>query len=491
MAHASGPIAGNVIPGEFTHKSSGVHYKIQEAGGHVWLEFDRDGPDAIHGKRELLYFIGSGHRGRTYLFEDDGFYFEAPVNWYGQKKIWDMTPAYQDARRIPLNLPLEGSCVACHISVPQNPARGTQSKYQAPLMTQEGIGCERCHGPGELHSEGRGGIVNPAKLPAERREAVCMQCHLEGNAAVQQPGRQLNDFRPGDDLQVYVHYFVLTGAARNLRAASQFEALAESACKRKSGNALTCTTCHDAHFAPSEKEKTSYYNAKCDTCHMKSGAKESKHFAAERNCIGCHMPRVASVDVAHTQATDHRILRRPEAGEAATSGQTAVELRRFPATQSEPDARDLALAWQTLAGGGMEAASAPAEKYLKLAVKASPDDPALLTALGFFYQRQNKLGMARELQEQALQKDPFNTVAATDLGVIAAKGGNLQEAERLWRGAFERQPGNSAIGLNLCKALYGEGKLQEARETIDRVLRFNPDLPEAERLLEQVSRAQH
>jgi hypothetical protein len=42
MAHASGPIAGNVIPGEFTHKPSGVRYKIEEEGGQVWLHFDRD-----------------------------------------------------------------------------------------------------------------------------------------------------------------------------------------------------------------------------------------------------------------------------------------------------------------------------------------------------------------------------------------------------------------------------------------------------------------
>ena len=85
----------------------------------------------------------------------------------------------------------------------------------------------------------------------------------------------------------------------------------------------------------------------------------------------------------------------------------------------------------------------------------------------------------------------MDTVAATDLGVITAQTGNLQEAERLWRQAIEREPGSSAIGLNLSKALISEGKRKEARETVERVLEFNPDLPEAKLLLEQVSRAQH
>ena len=49
----------------------------------------------------------------------------------------------------------------------------------------------------------------------------------------------------------------------------------------------------------------------------------------------------------------------------------------------------------------------------------------------------------------------------------------------------------TAIGLNLCKALYTEGKRDQAREAVERVLEFNPDLPEAKMLLQEVNRAQH
>ena len=43
----------------------------------MWLSFDRERPP-LHGKRELRYYIGSGRRGRTYLFSEDGFLFESP-----------------------------------------------------------------------------------------------------------------------------------------------------------------------------------------------------------------------------------------------------------------------------------------------------------------------------------------------------------------------------------------------------------------------------
>src|SRR5580700_5534739 len=116
MAQASGTALQALIPGEFTHPASHVHYRIFEEAGKAWLSFDRDTDDSLQGKRELLYFIGSGQRGRTYLFSDDGYVFESPVNWYAQSNNWDMTPAYRDASRVPLNLPAAVSCLHCHTS---------------------------------------------------------------------------------------------------------------------------------------------------------------------------------------------------------------------------------------------------------------------------------------------------------------------------------------------------------------------------------------
>jgi hypothetical protein len=93
MANASGPAADGFLPGGFTHAASEVSYRMSERDGRVFLRFWRDeipaqaadaGTDrSLNGQRELKYFLGSGKRGRTYLFEQEGYWFEIPVNWYG------------------------------------------------------------------------------------------------------------------------------------------------------------------------------------------------------------------------------------------------------------------------------------------------------------------------------------------------------------------------------------------------------------------------
>ena len=79
----------------------------------------------MRGKRELLDDIGSGRRGRSYLFAGgDAFLFESPVNWYlWDRHVWDMAPAYMcNASQIPMNLPAFASCLHCHVSGMQPPA---------------------------------------------------------------------------------------------------------------------------------------------------------------------------------------------------------------------------------------------------------------------------------------------------------------------------------------------------------------------------------
>ena len=68
MAHASGPATDNLIAGDFLHKKSGVNYRIYTQDGKVWLSFDRPGDPSVQGKRELLYYIGQGRRGRHICF---------------------------------------------------------------------------------------------------------------------------------------------------------------------------------------------------------------------------------------------------------------------------------------------------------------------------------------------------------------------------------------------------------------------------------------
>jgi tetratricopeptide (TPR) repeat protein len=484
MAHASGPAADKLIAGDFSHQASGVNYRIYSDAGKVWLSFDRPGDRAVHGKRELLYYIGQGRRGRSYLFSDDGFVFESPVNWYTDRHLWDMAPAYGNAREIPMTLPALTSCLDCHVSGIQPPINGTENRYKMPVFAYSGVTCERCHGPGAAHVNG-GAIVNPTKLSADRRDQVCMQCHLEGNAAIERAGKHLYEYRPGADLRDYIHYYLLVDShSPNLRAASQFEALAQSTCKKKSGDAMSCTSCHDPHRSIPAEERVTFYRAKCLACH--GVAFGAKHHADQPDCAHCHMPAALSSDVAHTEVTDHRIPRRPTTGPKLDNAGPPVspQLVTFPNSKdTEHDVRDLSLAWQSIVNSGMTVEQPQAEKLLRQAAIQFPDDPAVLSALGYVEQTKGASDRARELYRKALALDPNLIDAATNLGVLEAQSGHLPDAVKLWQGAFQRAPGRSSIGMNLARAFCAARQTKDARSYTLRVLEFNPDLTAAKKLL--------
>jgi tetratricopeptide (TPR) repeat protein len=484
MARASGPATDSVISGNFSHKKSGVNYRIYTENGRVWLSFDRPGDPSMRGSRQLLYYIGQGDLGRTYLFSEDGFLFEAPVNWYAQRQVWDMAPAYADAREAPLNLPALTSCLDCHVSGLQPPVPGTENRYKTPAFLYAGVTCERCHGPGAQHVNG-GGIVNPAQLKPSKRDAICMQCHLEGDVAIERAGKHLYQFRPGDDLSEYVRYYVRLDAPKaNLRATSQFEALAQSTCKKKSGDTMSCTSCHDPHRFPTAQERVAHYRGKCLVCH--GAAFGQKHHVNQPDCTRCHMPANLSADIVHTEVTDHRIPRRPSMGPPLLNSQAQSVLPRlvpFPAPEADHDDRDLALAWASIADTGDPGAMKEAEQKLRKAVTASPEDPELLASLAYLEQKRGASDDARQLYERALKQDPTLLDAATNLGVLDASSGNVRKAVTLWESAFQRAPGRSSIGVNLARAFCAAGQIDAARTFTLRVLQFNPDLAEAKKLL--------
>jgi hypothetical protein len=172
MAHSSGKVSG-VTPGRLRHEASGVSYEIDAAG---WVRLSKGSTRAA---RKLDYFIGSGTAGQSFAAVHDGFLFEAPLTWYAQSRRWDASPGYEGDRVSRWSRPIEPSCLYCHASQTRW-REGSLNAYADPPFAQDGVSCERCHGPGSLHVEGRGKMVNPARLEPVRREAVCAQCHHSG-----------------------------------------------------------------------------------------------------------------------------------------------------------------------------------------------------------------------------------------------------------------------------------------------------------------------
>jgi Tetratricopeptide repeat/Cytochrome c554 and c-prime len=388
-------------------------------------------------------------------------------------------------------LPALAACLNCHTSGMQAPLPGTENRYPVPPFAHGGISCQRCHGPGEEHirSQGKAAIINPAKLTPERRDEICMQCHLEGSVAVERAGKHPYDFRPGERLSDYIRYFEVVNLP-GLGALSQVEALAQSVCKQRSGDSMSCMSCHDPHSWPSPEEKVAYYRDKCLMCH--TGGFAQKHEHGNPNCVGCHMPAVASRDVAHTQATDHRILRRPGPQPVLTDldsppKPSAPQLVPFPASAGPPDTRDLALAWNALVRRGKEQLAPKASELLTQALRQNPGDAAVATALGYMEQKTGNIAQAREHYEEALRADPSQLDAIVNLGVIEAQSGNPKAALKLWQDALERAPAHSAIGIDLALVSCDLGQVAETRDYLSRVLQFNPDSGKARQFLERLN----
>jgi tetratricopeptide (TPR) repeat protein len=314
---------------------------------------------------------------------------------------------------------------------------------------------------------------------------------MEGRVSVERAGRHIYDFRPGDSISGYVRYYVLANSSSpSLGAVSQVEALAQSTCKKVSGDSMSCTSCHDSHYSPSAQERVSYYRGKCLACH--GAAFGDKHHRKQQDCTSCHMSASLSKDVAHTEVTDHRILRRPEKSvpqQADAVREANAQLVPFPdSPEAESHLRSFALAWESLANTGVDSARPRAENMLQRAVNKFPRDPDLLIALAYEEQRRGETASARDLYRSSLALNPASIAAAANLGVIEAQEGNLSRTIDLWRGAFDRAPGESNIGINLVRAFCMSGDLRDARKYIERVLEFDPDLDPARKEKAQLNR---
>jgi Flp pilus assembly protein TadD len=479
MAQASGAAIDGLLPGEFTHAASGVHYRLFVRDGRAWLSYDRPNapPErALKGEQELTYFVGSGQRGRTYLFQNQGYWFESPVNWYSKQRVWDMNPKSPNVREMPFTLKVDAGCLHCHATGVQPSLPGSRNHFGVRPFLYGGITCQSCHGDPAAHlaSGGKAEILNPAKLSPSKRDSVCLQCHLEGETAVNILGHSLSDFLPGEDLSDYVTHFVHAGELGPAgRATSQWEALLQSECKRKSADRLTCTTCHDPHSSPPAEQRVSYFRSRCLTCH---GAPSfvSKHHPDQPDCSQCHMPREKTGDVAHEQVTDHRIQRRPllslDQGVAHTGDLTVVG--GGPASD-----RELGLAYFQLAERGDVQAGHRSMQLLQQAERSGGDqaDPDLHTALGLMEQLSGDRQAAMREYQAALSANPADSVAAGDLAILEARAGDAKDAVAGLQWVSEHDPADTSAGIDLAMLECSIGDPQAAVAALRHLLQFSPD----------------
>jgi Tetratricopeptide repeat len=285
---------------------------------------DKSGSKQAEYSLEASLAIGSGARGRSYLCVRDGSVWQSPVSWFSGKGVWDISPGYSSDAHF--QRPITAACFYCHADRVE-PIPNTMNRFKEPIFrTQANIGCERCHGPGELHvaervdmAEVEGidtSIVNPKHLEFTLREAVCQQCHLQGETRVLRRGRDLFEYRPGLPLELFVTVYQRHPNLVDYgKSVGQFEQLSISKCFTATKGKMGCTSCHNPHEAPTAEVKNTFFRGKCIDCHLKPQLECNAPFfdraARADNCITCHMNRAPSTTIAHTAVTDHRILRDP------------------------------------------------------------------------------------------------------------------------------------------------------------------------------------
>lgn len=482
----------------------GSTFSVERRGDqlyHTEVRRDDAGRPTVELAVPVRYVLGSGSRGKSYLVDLDGYLFQSPIGWFTQKNGWDIAPGFSATTH--LTRAIDARCLFCHCNDAAQ-VKHTLNHYQAPIFRQHAIGCERCHGPGELHVRQRADgvavdnvdytIVNPKHLEPALREAVCQQCHLQGESRIVHRGLGVFDFRPGLPLGLFWSVFVRPPALTdNYKAVSQVEQLAFSRCFQKSGGELGCASCHDPHRQPEPAAKVAYYRDRCLKCHEKQACTSplAQRQAKGNDCAACHMPRIASADIAHAALSDHRILRRQDHVETSLGAPwgTGLPVVSFfepgAAAPRNEMARDLGLGLvltaitRSRAGDSRLDLAAAARPLLEEALRTWPEDVAAWEAKGSALHLSGLWQEALAAFDEALARAPNRETALSGAALAAEELRRSDAAIGYWQRLLAVDPHSATAHARLATLLGARERWPEALREGQEVLRLNPFAVEA------------
>lgn len=340
-------------------------YRFSIRDNEIWVEFpDPDTPGAPLIERQILMTTGSHHfQLYWYSFDEEdrsllmleAVYVIDTDEWMSLDSIFLKPP------HIPLagvNGLWNGTCILCHTTrgVPKvEPDKGFYSE-----VTEFGIACESCHGPGERHVRARQlppsryalhwsddpdtTIVNPRHLEPYRQALVCGQCHAvfdsKGSEEFAQWRKSGTTFEAGDaELPLRnvsysgEEHFWSDGLVRV--TGREYNDLMVSPCfthQDAERGIMSCLSCHSMHqAADDDRQLKSWANRQlkpamdgreaCIQCHGRfDDATETEAHthhpptSAASDCVNCHMP--------HTTWGQQRAIR----SHAITSPNVATSL---------------------------------------------------------------------------------------------------------------------------------------------------------------------
>jgi hypothetical protein len=250
---------------------------------------------------EILYVIGTQWKQR-FVVEKGGVLYVAPVQYNVATKRWvNYEEAAWDQRDWLVR------CGGCH---------ATGVDLERRTFSEPSIGCEACHGPGSRHLalprtavfEKRDTIVHPAKMTASVAVQICGSCHTRGKTKhpeYKDAGWPVG-YRPGMTLEpIYQNSYELADMRRlypDFSSRSHHQQYIDWIQSEHAVQGVACTSCHAVHrlgIAPTRFQTKEAGSSQCLTCHSMLNNNRAHSIHSFANCLGCHMPRIASTAEPH------------------------------------------------------------------------------------------------------------------------------------------------------------------------------------------------
>jgi tetratricopeptide (TPR) repeat protein len=476
-----------------THPFSGIVYRAYvDEDGTWWQEERVPGTDYVR-REKVDYVVGSGNHTRSYITTIEGELRQLPLTWYARRKIWDMSPGYEEPNHRRFDRPISPECMFCHNDLtPWQTHR--LSRYEMPLAL--GITCTRCHGDGTAHVAAREAgttvppgqpdptIVNPAHLPALDQLRICQQCHLQGESRVLQPGQRWDRYDVRTPLAEHESIYVpAQSGGPEFSIASHGHRLSLSACAIKSGPKLRCTTCHDPHKPAS----TTSHRVACMSCHTQEECGSEHGQKPDASCAECHMRKGGTSDIPHVSFTDHFIRSRP--GEEAPSDRNQDSLELVDALAPlGPDGQRVApkgvdrarlgiahaIRWRF---HGENAHGTPARQHLEAGLAEAPEFAEGWLWLARLRAAAGESTRALTDYERYARRVPENPVFRIEMAQLQENMGRLKDALATLEAAIAIWPEYATAWTNRANVLQKLGRHPEAETAYARATELSPTDP--------------
>jgi hypothetical protein len=336
------------VIGEFAGVELAGH-RLSQEGGRYYVEVPAvTGPP----ERHPITLVTGSHHMQVYWYETGvgRALAQLPFGFLKEERRWvpraSMFIEPPGEVRPPEIGRWNNSCIACH-TTGGRPRADAHGEYDTQV-TEFGIACEACHGPGGAHvdkqasplarytshfgSDGDSSIVHPGKLDHERASAICSQCHAmwqhRGTEGMQSWNLNGFAYRPGGDPKESMWLLQPSRSAEDERVAwvtknrrsyvdgqfwrdgqarvsgREYSGMIDSPCYLK--GELSCLSCHSMHKpAADRRAMTEWANDQlkpgmqgdkaCVQCHSEIEERLSEHtrHAADSSgsrCMNCHMP---------------------------------------------------------------------------------------------------------------------------------------------------------------------------------------------------------